>query len=58
MLSCRHSHFVYVQEISLPDGRVFKVFSKCMVKIFVRTGANHRTKLCMDLVDDREMADQ
>lgn len=40
-----------VQEIRLPDGRVFKVFSKCTVKIFVEKGAHHREKLRMELVD-------
>lgn len=47
-----------VQEIRLPDGRVFKVFSKCTVKIFVEKGANHREKLRMELVDSSELPAQ
>lgn len=46
---------VRVQEIRLPDGRVFKVFAKCMVKIYVEKGANHREKLRMELLDSNEL---
>jgi hypothetical protein len=48
-------HGVSVQEIKLPDGRVFKVFSKCTVKMFVEKGRSHREKLRMELVDDSEL---
>jgi hypothetical protein len=48
-------HGVPVQEIKLPDGRVFKVFSKCTVKMFVEKGRSHREKLRMELVDDSEL---
>jgi hypothetical protein len=42
---------VSMQEVCLADGTVYKVFSKCAVKIFVERGANHRDRLRMQLVD-------
>jgi hypothetical protein len=40
-----------MQELKLADGRNFRMFDKCAVKIYVQKGWNHRENLKVELVD-------
>lgn len=41
----------------LANGDMYKVFSKCAVRMLVEKGANHREKLKIELTD-RSLLDQ
>lgn len=51
-----HSYSVaVVQEVVLANGTVYKVFSKCAVRMLVEKGPNHREKLKIELTDRSQL---
>lgn len=44
-----------MQEVVLANGTMYKVFSKCAVRMLVETGRNHREKLKIELTDRSQL---